>query len=86
MGNKLQRGDWLFNGSLADFFRSSRGLRQGNPLSSYLFVIGMEALSCMLKRAMEGNFLSGCKILDRGGKEMIISQLFYANDTPILRS
>ena len=47
----------LFNGSLTGFFRSSKGLRQGDPLSSYLFMIGMEALSGMLKRVVEGNFI-----------------------------
>ena len=46
-----------------------RGLRQGDPLSPYLFVISMEALSSMLKRVVEGNFLYGCKIIDKGGEE-----------------
>ena len=41
----------------------------------------MEALSSMLKCAVEGNFLSGFKILDKGGEELIISPLFYADDT-----
>ena len=44
-------------------------------------MIGMEALSSMLKRAVEGNFLSVCKILDGGGEELIISHLFYDDDT-----
>ena len=73
----------LINGSPSGFFRSSRGLRQGDPLSSYLFVIGMEALSCMLKRAVEGNFISRCRFGGRDGGEIVISHLLYADDTII---
>ena len=73
----------LINGSPSGFFRSSRGLRQGDPLSPYLFVIGMEALSCLLKRAVEGNFISGCRFEGRDGGEIVISHLLYADDTII---
>ena len=41
-----------------DFFQSSRGLRQGDPISPYLFVIAMDALSRMILKAQEGGFVS----------------------------
>ena len=52
----------LVNGSLARFFQRSRRLRQGNPLSPYLFVLGMETLSRLTARAVEGGFLFGYKV------------------------
>ena len=46
----------LINGSPSGFFQSTRGLSQGDPLSPYLFVLGMEALSCLINRAVRGGF------------------------------
>ena len=74
----------LFYGFPTGFFWISRGLRKGDPLSPYLFVIGMEALSGLLKCAVEGNFISGCKFEGRDGGELIISHLLYADDTVLL--
>ncbi|RVW90110.1 Transposon TX1 uncharacterized 149 kDa protein [Vitis vinifera] len=71
----------LINGTSSGFFKSSRGLRQGDPLSPYLFVIVMEALSCLLKRAKEGGFLSGWHLSGRGGGGVEITHLLFADDT-----
>ncbi|RVX16059.1 hypothetical protein CK203_005639 [Vitis vinifera] len=49
----------LVNGVPAGFFPSTRGLRQGDPLSPYLFVMGMEILDVLIRRAVEGGYLSG---------------------------
>lgn len=46
-----------FNGTVQGYFRSNRGLRQGDPLSPNLFVIAMNCLSLLLdKAAEEGKF------------------------------
>ncbi|KAJ9683534.1 hypothetical protein PVL29_019210 [Vitis rotundifolia] len=73
----------LVNGVPAGFCPSTKGLRQGDPLSPYLFVMGMEVLDVLIRRAVEGGFLSGCNI--RGGSEppLNISHLFFADDTII---
>ena len=71
----------LINGSPAGFCPSSRSLRQGDPLSPYLFVIGMEALSCLINRAVEGNYLSSSSIADGRGEELAISHFLYVDDT-----
>ncbi|RVW24169.1 UDP-glucose:glycoprotein glucosyltransferase [Vitis vinifera] len=71
----------LVNGTPTGFFQSSRGLRQGDLLSPYLFVIAMEVFSSLLKRAVDGGFMSGCRVKSRSEEGVIISHLLFVDDT-----
>ncbi|RVW74598.1 Transposon TX1 uncharacterized 149 kDa protein [Vitis vinifera] len=54
------------------FFPSTKRLRQGDPLSPYLFVMGMEVLSALIRRAVEGGYLVGYKIW--GGRRIKLAK------------
>ena len=89
-GSKWRRWIWwcistakfsvLVNGVPAGFFSSSRGLRQGDPLSPYLFILGMEVLSVLLRRAVARGFISGCTLTGKEGSVCSISRLLFADD------
>ena len=49
----------LVNGSPSDPFSPSRGIRQGDPLSPFLFVILMEGLSRLIKKAKNEGKIKG---------------------------
>jgi hypothetical protein len=68
----------LVNGSPEGFFDSSRGLRQGDPLSPLLFVFVMEALSHMLSTGINNGLLEGFKV-----GNVIVSHFLFAYDTLI---
>ena len=71
----------LVNGSPIRFFSISKGLRQGDPLSPYLFIISMEVFSILVDKASFGSFLSGFKIANKLGEELQITHLLFADDT-----
>ncbi|GAA0148329.1 hypothetical protein LIER_07804 [Lithospermum erythrorhizon] len=50
---------FLINGTPTGFIRPNRRIRQGDPLSPYLFLLCAEVLTCMLREA------EGKKIVDR---------------------
>ncbi|XP_077246059.1 uncharacterized protein LOC143885903 [Tasmannia lanceolata] len=69
----------LINGSPQGFFPSSNGLRQGDPLSSLLFYIHMEMLTCILNEVILSKTIS----TPFSKKDIHISHLLLADDVVI---
>ena len=67
------------NGHTGGYFRSTQGLRQGDPLSSYLFVLAMEVFSGLLR----SRFNSGYIRYHPHTEEPDISHLMFADDVMI---
>lgn len=67
----------LINGTKTDFFEPSRGIRQGDPISPYIFIICMERLSRMIDEAIVAHSWTPISISKSGPK---ISHLFFADD------
>ncbi|XP_026420439.1 uncharacterized protein LOC113316486 [Papaver somniferum] len=67
----------LLNGSLGNVFYPQRGLRQGDPLYPYLFILCMEAFSRGLRTAEGNNEIYGFKATKNCPP---ISHLFFADD------
>lgn len=71
----------LVNGSPSGNFNLGRGLRQGDPLSPFLFLIVAKGLSLLVSKAVEIKLLEAVEI----GKEKVrVSHLQYADDTRFL--
>ena len=68
----------LINGSPHGHITPSRGIRQGDPLSPYLFIFCVEVLSHMMHQAEPNKQLKGIKLSTRGPT---ISHLLFADDS-----
>lgn len=65
----------LWNGEPTDSFTSTRGIRQGDPLSPYIYVICMERLSHLIENAVSNGAWKAVRA-SRGGP--IFSNLAFA--------
>lgn len=64
-----------------DHIQPTRGIRQGDPLSPYLFIICAEGLSALLKRYEMQSLIHGVKICR---KAPTISHMLFADDSYLL--
>jgi len=74
----------LINGSPVGFFSAERGLRQGDPLSPFLFLLAMEGLNNMIKSAKVRGWLRGFEVSRPEVDNVEITHLQYADDTLIV--
>ncbi|GKB90995.1 putative RNA-directed DNA polymerase, eukaryota, reverse transcriptase zinc-binding domain protein [Tanacetum coccineum] len=71
------RSSVLVNGSPTEEFEVFRGLRQGDPMSPFLFILAMEGLYALTSKAEALGLFKGASI---GKDNMSISQLMYVDD------
>ncbi|XP_041001624.1 uncharacterized protein LOC121247322 [Juglans microcarpa x Juglans regia] len=77
------RSPWysvMMNGTVKGFFPGGRGLRQGDPLSPYLFIIQQEVLSRLIHRSVRENQFG---LFSQARGMPIISLLMYADDVMV---
>ncbi|GJU46114.1 RNA-directed DNA polymerase, eukaryota [Tanacetum coccineum] len=70
----------LVNGSPTNEFPICCGLKQGDPLAPFLFILVMESLHLSISRAITDGFFNGLHI----NASMSLSYLFYADDAVFL--
>ena len=81
-GSILYFGKWVSS----DFFGSSRGLRQRDPLSPMLFLVKMEVFKRMLKRVEGAGLISGFKADGRRGDGICGADPPYKDATTMFSS
>lgn len=68
----------LVNGSPTEEMSIQKGLKQGDPLAPFLFLLVAEGLAGLMRNAVSLGIFKGFKIWN---EEEVISILQYANDT-----
>ena len=71
---------FFINGVPQGSIKPTRGIRQGDPLSPYLFLLWSEGLNGLLNKAMARGELRGFLLCKNGPQ---ISHLFFADDSLI---
>jgi hypothetical protein len=68
----------MLNGVRLEKFSPSRGIRQGDPISPYLFLLAAEGLSCLLKSRSQSSVLKGITVATSAP---MVSHLLFADDS-----
>lgn len=68
----------LVNGSSTGEFKMEKGLRQGDPLSPFLFILVVEGLNVIFNRAKERGIIKGISVAANGPN---LTHLQFADDT-----
>ncbi|KAL0404066.1 UNVERIFIED_CONTAM: putative mitochondrial protein [Sesamum radiatum] len=71
---------FMLNGCEFGFLTPKRGIRQGDPLSPYLFLLCTEAFSALLHKAEKNGRTNGISVCRRAQR---ITHLLFADDTQI---
>jgi len=72
----------LVNGSPTDEFCLERGLRRGDPLSPFLFLLAIEGFNILMESLLVNNIFSGFQV--GSSASTTVSHLQFADDTLIL--
>jgi hypothetical protein len=75
------RYQFKVNGSYTDAITPQRGLRQGDPISPYLFLICAEAFSSLLNKADLDGSLEGIRVCNEAPS---FNHLLFADDSLVL--
>lgn len=67
----------LINGEATSCFKSQKGIRQGDPISPFLFIMVVEILSLMIKKTPAGGLITGFQVAKNG---TVINHLQFADD------
>lgn len=68
----------LVNGSPTEEINIQKGLKQGDLLAPFLFLMVAEGFSCLMRDAVNLNLFDGFRFREDG---LVISHLQYADDT-----
>ncbi|GJW75101.1 RNA-directed DNA polymerase, eukaryota, reverse transcriptase zinc-binding domain protein, partial [Tanacetum coccineum] len=73
---RSSRGWVIVNGSPTEEFQFHKGLKQGDPLSPFLFILVMETLHISFQRIVNAGMFKGIML----SPSLQLSHLFYADD------